>query len=67
MKIILYTTGCPRCHVLESKLNSKNISYEMFDDKDKMIDMGLTNVPVLEVDGNRMNFKEAVDWINKEN
>lgn len=67
MKIILYTTGCPRCHVLESKLNSKNISFEMFDDKDKMIDMGLTNVPVLEVDGNRMNFKEAVDWINKEN
>lgn len=67
MKIILYTTGCPRCHVLESKLSSKNISYEMFNDKNKMIDMGLTNVPVLEVDGNRMNFKEAVDWINKEN
>ena len=65
--IIFYTTGCPRCHVLESKLNSKGISYEVFDDKDKMIDMGLTNVPVLEVDGNRMNFKEAVDWINKEN
>lgn len=67
MKTILYTTGCPRCHVLESKLNSKNISFETFDNKEKMIEMGLTNVPVLEVNGTRMAFKEAVDWINKEN
>ena len=65
--IIFYTTGCPRCHVLESKLNSKNISYEMCSDKNVMINMGLTAVPVLEVDGNRMEFKQAVDWINKEN
>lgn len=67
MNIKLYSTGCPRCHVLESKLNSKNISYEVCSDKDTMISMGLTAVPVLEVDGKRMEFKQAVEWINKEN
>lgn len=67
MNIRLYSTGCPRCHVLESKLNSKNISFELFDDKDKMIDMGLTNVPILEVDGDMMDFKSAVKWVNEVN
>lgn len=65
--ITLYSTGCPRCHVLESKLNSKNISFELCDDKDKMLSMGFTAVPVLEVDGKAMDFKQAVEWINKEN
>lgn len=64
--IILYSTGCPKCQVLKSKLDSKNISYELFDNKDKMIDKGFTNVPILEVDGEIMDFKRAVEWINKE-
>lgn len=64
--VILYSTGCPKCQVLKSKLDSKNISYEVFDDKDKMINKGFTNVPILEVDGEIMDFKKAVEWINKE-
>ena len=64
--VILYSTGCPKCQVLKSKLDSKNISYELFDNKDKMIDKGFTNVPILEVDGEIMDFKRAVEWINKE-
>lgn len=64
--VILYSTGCPKCQVLKSKLDSKNISYELFDNKDKMIDKGFTNVPILEVDGEIMDFKKAVEWINKE-
>lgn len=64
--VILYSTGCPKCQVLKSKLDSKNISYEVFDDKDKMINKGFTNVPMLEVDGEIMDFKKAVEWINKE-
>ena len=64
--VILYSTGCPKCQVLKSKLDSKNISYELFDNKDNMIDKGFTNVPILEVDGEIMDFKRAVEWINKE-
>ena len=35
MKIILYSTHCPRCNVLEKKLKTKNISYEEINDLKK--------------------------------
>lgn len=62
--IVVYSTGCPKCKVLINKLSAKNIEYLVFDDVDKMIEMGITNVPILEVDGVRMEFKEANNWIN---
>lgn len=64
MKVVLYTINCPRCIVLEKKLDAKGVTYEKFEDKDKMIEMGMSTMPVLEVDGIRMNFAEAVNWIN---
>lgn len=63
--IILYTSGCPRCKVLEKKLNAANITYETFTDTDKMVEMGMNIMPILEVDGQRMNFKEANEWVNE--
>lgn len=63
--IKLYSTGCSKCIILTKKLDSAGITYEVFDDVDKMIEMGMTTVPMLEVDGKIMNFKEAVDWIKK--
>lgn len=46
-KIILYTNHCPRCTILEKKLQEKNISYETFTDVQQMIDMGFESMPVL--------------------
>lgn len=65
MSIILYTTHCPKCLVLEKKLASKNIEFEEITDNELMLKKGFTMVPVLEVDGKIMNFKEANTWINK--
>ena len=28
-KITVYSTGCPQCHVLESKLKAKNLEFEI--------------------------------------
>ena len=64
-KCILYSTGCPKCKVLESKLAQKNIDYIVDDDIDVMISKGIESVPVLEVNGEMMNFKSAVDYVNK--
>lgn len=64
--IVVYSTGCPKCGVLERKLNEKGISYEMCTDVDKMLGIGITSVPVLDVDGEMMDFQEAVKWINKQ-
>lgn len=65
MKIVLYSTGCPRCEVLKTKLKNKNIIFEEINDEKLMIDKGFESVPILEVEGISYNFKEAVDWINK--
>lgn len=61
--IILYSTGCPKCKVLKAKLDSKGIEYEIIDDVDEMMRLGMTTVPCLGVDGEVLNFKESMKWI----
>lgn len=64
MDVILYSTHCPRCCVLEKKLKQKNISYKEVNDIDIMREKGYLEVPILEVDNKSMNFKESINWIN---
>lgn len=64
MTVILYTTHCPRCQVLASKLDSAAIKYEVCDDVEVMSQKGIMSVPLLEVDGKQLDFKKAVDWVN---
>lgn len=64
MKLVLYTTHCPKCKVIESKLNAKKIEFDIVDDKSTLIEMGIVSVPVLEADGTRMDFLEANKYVN---
>ena len=64
MSVVLYSTHCPRCNVLEKKLQQKEVDYDEVNDTSIMKKKGYLSVPVLEVDGKSMDFKEAVDWIN---
>ena len=64
MSVVLYSTHCPRCNVLEKKLRQKEVDYDEVNDTSIMEQKGYLSVPVLEVDGKSMDFKEAVDWIN---
>lgn len=64
MKIILYSTGCPKCNVLKKKLEMKGIDYEESGDVEKLIEMGIKQAPVLDVDGVLLDFVEANKWIN---
>lgn len=61
--ITLYSTGCPNCKVLISKLDEKDMPYSIVDDVELMLSMGLTTVPVLEVNGEKMNFNQAFAWV----
>ena len=61
--IILYSTHCPRCSVLEKKLKSKNINYQEINDVNTMRIKGFTEVPILQVDDKTMSFIEANAWI----
>lgn len=64
--IKLYSTHCPRCNVITRKLNAKNIQFEEITSLDEMKALGFQSVPILEVDGVRMNFSEANKWINQQ-
>ncbi len=65
MKIKLYSTGCPRCKVLKSKLDNKNIRYDIVSNVDTMTSKGIESVPVLEIDNTILDFKEAISWVNE--
>lgn len=66
MNVILYSTKCPRCNVLERKLSASNIEYELVEDEDLMIEKGFVESPMMEVDDEIMNFKKAIEWVNKQ-
>ena len=63
--ITLYSTHCPKCNVLERKLKEKHIVYEEVNDIDIMLTKGMSEAPVLEIDGHFLNFKQAIAWINE--
>lgn len=63
--IILYTTNCPNCTALKSELDKAGITYEIESNVTKMLELGLNEVPILEVHGRRMNKKDAIKWIKK--
>lgn len=59
----LYSTGCPRCNVLEIKLEQANIDYVKSNDTEYLVANGINAVPVLDVDGELLDFMEAIEWI----
>ena len=64
MEVILYSTHCPRCTVLEAKLKQKGIEYQEINNVDEMLKLGIQAVPQLKVDGELMDFSEAIKWVN---
>lgn len=63
-KMILYSTGCPKCNVLKAKLKQKNVDYVENNNVDEMQKKGITTVPMLMINSDLLNFVEAVEYIN---
>jgi len=63
MKAILYSTGCPRCKTLKTLLDKDGVKYEVISDVDYMTSLGIESVPVLEYEGKRYSFIEAIKSI----
>lgn len=51
------------CKMLKELLTNKKIEFETVEDLDEMEKKGFKSVPMLEVDGEIMNTKEAFAWI----
>ena len=65
MEIILYSTNCPKCKILEKKLTEKNIKFTKNNNVVEMSELGIDQVPVLSIDGKMLSFVEANKWINE--
>lgn len=63
-KLILYTTHCPKCKILEKKLNEKHIPYLEVTNEEFMINMGINKVPVLSVNDTMLGYSDAVKYVN---
>lgn len=50
--------------MLEKKLNEKNIQHKTVTDTNIMIERGFTTAPMLEANGELMDFGKAVNWVN---
>ena len=65
MEVVLFSTGCPKCKVLERKLEDKGIVYTENNNTDDMKERGFTSVPILSVNGQLLSYYEANKWINE--
>lgn len=63
IKVTFYSNDCPRCNILQQKLDEKGVMYEKVSDVEIMKQKGFMSVPMLEVDGNIMNYLEAINWV----
>ena len=63
--ITLYSTHCPQCTLLEKQLKQKNIEFTICDDVAKMLSLGFSSAPILDVDGTLMRFADALKWVKE--
>lgn len=67
MNMVLYTSHCPKCKVLEMKLKQKGIEYQEVDIDPKnleyLLSQGIQSAPCLKVDNKLLLFKEAIDFV----
>lgn len=61
--ITLYSTGCPKCQVLEKKLNNEGIEFSISNDIAVLLEKGFMTAPILEIDGEYFEFKNAIEWL----
>ena len=65
MKVKLYTTHCPKCKILEERLNEKKVKYEVIDNIEELQKMNFKSVPNLEIDGKIYNYLDSIRYLNK--
>jgi len=68
--INLYTTGCSQCVILKKKLEAKNIKFKEITDIDIIHAVATHNnirmLPILEVDGEILDYRSASEWVKGE-
>lgn len=70
--ITLYSTQCPKCRVVETKLQQKNLDYNIINCKedasaiDTLVEKGFRAMPILKVGEEYLDFSKAIKWIGEQ-
>lgn len=64
MEYLLYSNGCPKCIVLEKKLNNKKIEFNKTGNMKELMDLGFRTIPVLKIDDKFYSFADAIRFLN---
>lgn len=63
--IVYSLPTCGQCKVLKKKLENKNISFTVVEDIEKMLELGIQGVPVLQLDdGTKLTQIDAIKWVD---
>lgn len=64
--IKVYSSGCPKCKILEKKLQQHNIEFETINDfdSDELIKRGFYSLPIADINGDLHTFQETIQWID---
>jgi hypothetical protein len=64
-EVILHTTDCPQCKILEKKLDAAGIAYTKNHDPEIMLERGMVSAPGLQIGSDiPLIFSDAVKWVN---
>ena len=68
--VVLYSTDCPKCKILEKKLEAKDIKYTKITGSEAVNSIkshGFMEAPLLVIDNSlAMGFAPAVNWVNNQ-
>lgn len=66
MEVVMFSTHCPKCKVLQKKLDEVGVSYTENCDVDAMMELGIQQAPMLLVGDELMDFTRAIAWVRQQ-
>lgn len=64
--MILYTTDCPKCKILEKMMDRAEMEFTKETNIDKLINLGFKSAPILEVEPQvYLPFESAISYVAK--
>lgn len=68
-EIILYSTRCPKCMVVETKLKQLHLNFKVVEDTDTVVAVGKANkintAPILKVGDKYYDFTGAIKFLKE--
>ena len=69
MDATLYSTNCPKCKVLETKLTQMGVKFDTVTDNEEVTEVGKSNgilsAPILKVGDKYFDFSNAIKYLKE--